>query len=132
MLSSSTCIKNIWCFLANVFCYNISSGDCFHKHDIDNLIYMIIHVKQTVGAYQCQQCRKCFFFFKWESQNTCKKSPKLFLVLIWRFQHFRQQNPKLKLMATYSGNHSLELNSWVLLMPGLLKRALKHFKSVPY
>ena len=36
------------CFFANVFLCNISSGNYFHKHDIYNLIYMIIHVKRQL------------------------------------------------------------------------------------
>ena len=31
-----------------------------HKHDINNTIYMIIHMKKTFKAMQCQNCRKYF------------------------------------------------------------------------
>ena len=65
--------KQVWCFFANVFWCNISSKNCFHKHDIYNLIYMINNVRKTVDAYQCQKCRT-YFKKKQESQNMCKKA----------------------------------------------------------
>ena len=37
-------------FIANVVWWNISFGNCFHKHDMYNIIYMIIHVKKTVQS----------------------------------------------------------------------------------
>ena len=75
---------------------------------------MIIHVKKTVKAEQCQKCRKNFKK-KQTSQNMCNQGT-YFLVPVWRFQHFRHilQNPKLKLMATSFSNHSLDLNLWAL------------------
>ena len=44
---------------------------------------MILHVKKTVEAYQCQKCRK-YFDKKQESQNTCKKA----LIFLFLFGGF--------------------------------------------
>ena len=45
---------------------------------------MIIHVKKTVEAEQCQKCRK-YFNKKQESQNMCKKALSFFWFLFRDF-----------------------------------------------
>ena len=44
----------------NVFWCNISSQNCYHKHDIHNLIYMIFHMKMMFMAMLFQDSRKYF------------------------------------------------------------------------
>ena len=102
--------KKMWCFFAYVFCCYISSENFFHKHDIDNQIYMIIHVKKTVEAYLCQKCRK-YFKRKQESQNMCKKSIYFFFGSYLEISTFQKTfiNTEPKWMATRFRNHSLEL-----------------------
>ena len=56
---------------------------------------MIIPVKKTVEAEQCQKCRK-YFKKKQESQNMYKKTL-IFFVPIWRIQHFKHILYNLKL-----------------------------------
>ena len=71
-------------FFVNVFKFNISSWKCFHKHDIYNLLYMIIHIEKTFKAMQCQNCRK-YFKKKQEPHTHLQKSTWFFLVLSWSF-----------------------------------------------
>ena len=81
--------KKHWCFFANFFWSNISSGNSFHKHDIYNLIYMIIHVKKTVEAKQCQKCRK--YLEKKNNHKTCANKALSFFLFdldISKFQIF--------------------------------------------
>ena len=83
------------CFGIVFGCY-ISSCNCFHKHDINNLIYTIIHIEKTFKAIQWKNCKKKYIYIyfkkKQESQNICKKKYRIFLDILL-------QNPKPKLMA---------------------------------
>ena len=76
--------KKFGAFFANVFWCNISSGNCFHKHDICKLICMIIYVKKTFEAKQWLKCRK-YFKKKPQSQNMCKTSTLFFRFLFGDF-----------------------------------------------
>ena len=58
---------------------------------------MIIHVKKTVEAQQCQKCRK-YFKKKQESQNICKKA----LTFFWfPFGDFNISNIFYKIQNLY-------------------------------
>ena len=47
--------------------------NCFNKHDISDLIYLIIHMENTFKAMHCHMYRKCSKE-KEESQSASKKS----------------------------------------------------------
>ena len=53
-------------FFVNVFLFNISSWNCYHKHDVYNLIYMIffVGVKNIANISRKTKNHKC----------TCKTS----------------------------------------------------------
>ena len=94
---------------ANVFWCNISSKNCFHKHDIYNLVYMIIPVKMQLMHKNVKSVENILRRNKNHKTHAIKALR--FLVPIWRFQNFRHilQNPKLKQIATLFSTHSLDL-----------------------
>ena len=79
----------------------------FHKHEISDLIHVIIHMEKTVRAMPCQKDWKLLENKKKESQDLCKSSTKQMLVPSQRYQHFKHilQNPKLKLTTSLSKNN---------------------------
>ena len=110
------------CFFANVFLCNISSGNYFHKHDIYNLIYMIIHVKRQLRQSNVKSVENISRITK----QVQKKAPSL--VPNQRFQHFKHLlwNLKLKWMAIC---FSISLTGlYTFLNPWALAKGTKRFR----
>ena len=79
---------------------------------------MLIHVKRTVEAYQCQKCRK-YFKMKQQTENMCKKSTLFFWFLFEAFNildiFYKIQNlSKWQLVSVITHWTYTYLNPWAL------------------
>ena len=83
---------DIFFFFGNVCWCTISSSNLFHKCDIPNLVYVIIHGEKTFRTLHCQKCVK-HFKKKLENHGTLKQKSRIRETLYLSTDADRSTNP---------------------------------------